>query len=155
MERDAPMPPELTTPANPLRAAVEARIGQTMHESLSPVGRWLNGTLLEVTDDGMAAAYLVRPEMTNPAGVLHGGIAATMMDDLLGGTVMVLSGGRYHASVNLHVDYLAPARSGETVTARARIVRQGKRLVHAECSLTNAAGDLLARATTNLLALGE
>ncbi len=126
-----------------------------MSESPSPVGRWLNGTLLSLTDDSVSASYLVRPEMTNPAGVLHGGMAAAMLDDLLGAMMMVLSGGRYHASVNLHLDYLAPARSGETVTAHVRVVRRGKRLVHAEGSLANAAGDLLVRATTNLLAVGE
>ena len=131
---------------------MRALIGQSMDKSPSPVGRWLNGILRAVDNDGLTVEYSVRPEQCNPAQVLHGGIAAAMMDDLVGATVYNYTG-RYHASVNLSVDYLLPARVGEIITARSRLVRRGRRLVHAECALTNAAGDLIARATTNMLAV--
>lgn len=132
--------------------SLQAMIGQPMSQAPSPVARWLNGVLRAVESDGLTVEYIVRPEQCNPAQVLHGGMAATMMDDVVGASVWICTG-RYHASVNLSVDYLAPARVGETLTARARLVRRGRRLVHADCTLTNAAGDLVARATTNLLAV--
>jgi uncharacterized protein (TIGR00369 family) len=89
--------------------------------------------------------------MTNPAGVLHGGIAVTMLDDIVGISVMVLQGA-YHASVNLTADFLAPAQAGDRLIARSRLVRRGKRLVNAEATLQNAQGEWVARITTNLIA---
>lgn len=140
------------TPDKPVitMETLRAMIGRTMAESLSPVARWLNGTLRAVDDDGLTVEYVVRPEQCNPAMVLHGGIAATLMDETVGSSVYILTG-RYHASINLSVTYLLPVRVGEVVTARARIVRKGRRLVYAECDLTNRAGELAARATTNLM----
>lgn len=139
---------------DPNRAWLEAHLGQILDDSPSPLGRWLAGRLMAVHDDGVTMTFVVRPEMANPAQVLHGGIAAAMMDELIGATLYALSGGRYHASVNLSVDYLAPARVGDTVTARTRILRKGRRVVNATCTLANDAGELLAHATSNLLAAG-
>ncbi len=140
---------------DPYRAWMEARLGQVVNDSPSPLGNWLQGRLVALHEDGITMTFVVRPEMANPNGVLHGGIAAAMMDELLGASLFVMSGGRYHASVNLSVDFLAPARVGETVTVRSRILRRGRRLVNATCTLANEAGDLLAHATSNLLAKDE
>lgn len=129
-------------------------IGKPFAINPSPVGRWLNGVLEELHGDGATVSYEVREEMCNPTGVLHGGMAATILDDLTGATVIVMTG-RYFASVNLHVDYLAPARMGERVFCRSRLVRQGKRLIHTEGELRSAAGDLVAKSTSNLIVVGE
>ena len=150
------MSEEQATPhMDPYRAWLEARLGQVIHDSPSPLGNWLEGRLVALHDDGVTMSFVVRPEMTNPSQVLHGGIAAAIMDELLGASLFAMSGGRYHASVNLSVDYLAPARVGATVTARSRILRRGRRVVNATCTLANETGDLLAHATSNLLAIDE
>lgn len=143
------------TADNPLLDMLAGQIGRPLDWSPSATGRWLNGTLEAIHDDGATVSYVVRPEMLNPSGVLHGGMAAAMIDDLVGMTIMVLTGGRYFASINLNLDYLAPAREGDRLKARSRIVRQGKRLVNAECTLADASGALVVRATSNLLAIGE
>lgn len=146
---------ETNPPNNPLLDMLRARIGTQLDDIPSPLGVWLGGTLRGVLDDGLEVAFTVREEMTNPAEVLHGGIVAAMADEMVGSTVLIFSGGRYHASVNLSVDFLAPARVGETVIARSRVIRQGRRLVNAECTLRNGDGQILARATSNLIATGE
>lgn len=128
----------------------QSMAGQRISGSPSAASNWLGGTLLAIYDDGMEWAFDVRPEMTNPAGVLHGGIAVTMLDDIVGISVMALQGA-YHASVNLTADFLAPARAGERLIARSRLVRRGKRLVNAEATLQNEQGEWVARITTNLI----
>lgn len=140
---------------NPLLDAFRGMVGSSLDPGAPSLTTWLNGTLLEIDDGKVAASYVVRPEMTNPSGAFHGGIAAAIMDELAGMMVLISHGGRYFATVNLSVDYLAPARTGETVIGRARIVRRGRRLINVECSIENPQGDLVARATTNLLAVGE
>jgi uncharacterized protein (TIGR00369 family) len=137
-------------------AGLREHIGKPLPMNLSPVGRWLDGILEELHEDGATVSYAVREEMTNPAGILHGGMAATMMDELTGATVMVITG-RFYASINLSMDYLAPARLGERVYARSRVVREGKRLVHVEGTLRLASptGDLVAKSSSNLIVVGE
>jgi uncharacterized protein (TIGR00369 family) len=127
-------------------------IGRTLDLNPSPLGNWLHGTLLAVDRDSCSVAYVVRPEMTNPAGILHGGVMAAMLDELIGMTVHLEAGDTFFASVNLAIDYLAAARVGDEVIARTHIVRRGKRIVNAEGTLALPDGTLLARATSNLAA---
>lgn len=129
----------------------KARVGtRTSETSPSPFGRWLDGTL-RVADEGhFVVDYAVREEMTNPAGIVHGGAVSGMFDDVFGMLAASASGRRHFVTVNLHVDFLESARAGDLVTVDCRIVRRGATVINAEASL--AAGDrLLARATTNMV----
>ncbi len=140
---------------NPLLESCRSLIGSSLSLGEGSLITWLDGVLLDIQDGSAAVVYTVRPQMTNPSGVLHGGIAATMMDEVAGMMTLVSHGGRYFASVNMAIDFLSPAQIGEQVTARARIVRRGRRLVNVECTLARANGELVARASTNLLAVGS
>jgi len=105
-------------------------INTTMAEhSPSPLARWLGGTLRHAEPGKATFVFTVREEMTNPAGILHGGAAA----------------------VNLTVDFLASAPAGATITATTQVVRQGKTIINVECWLHDAAGVPLAHATSNML----
>lgn len=57
----------------------------------SPLGRWLNGHPERSRTRAYDCWILVREEMTNPMGVLHGGVAAAMMDDVVGMMVYALT----------------------------------------------------------------
>jgi len=136
----------------PSMEELQSFVGQEMSEGPSPVGRWLRGILRSIEPGTVTADFTVRPEMTNPVGILHGGMIAAIMDDLIGMTIHVMNGMEsFFTSINLSVDYLASAKTGETVTATTKIVRQGASITHAECHLYNAKGKLLAKGTTNLL----
>lgn len=137
---------------SPLYTYLQQHVGQSLAGMPSPLSAWLGGTLLAVEEHSLTIAFVVRQEMTNPGGILHGGIMAAMIDDLLGLTVNAFAPQGFFVSINLSVDFLASARVGDVVTARARLVRQGRRVVNAECTLTDAAGQLLARGISNLIA---
>ncbi|MBL8120300.1 MAG: PaaI family thioesterase [Anaerolineae bacterium] len=129
-------------------------IGQDMSQSISPLGRWLNGVLRAVHEDGVEVAFTVRPEMTNPAQILHGGAIASMLDDCIGMTVMFsmgFDGSHFYSSVNLQIDFLGSARMGDEVIVRSKIVKAGRQIVNAEGWLHHSSGKLLAHATTNML----
>ena len=89
--------------------------------------------------------------MTNPLGILHGGSAAAIIDDVIGMTVYALGKEFAYVTVGLNIDFLDSAREGETIYAKARIVRDGRTLVNVECHLLNAAGKILAKGTSNLV----
>lgn len=128
----------------------KANIGKNFDESPSPLSRWLNGTLLQAEEGMLEASFVVREEMTNPMGILHGGAIAAICDDLIGATTFTLGREHFYTSINLNLDFLSSARMGDTVIAKASLVRAGQTIIHAECVLRNEAGKLLAKAASNL-----
>jgi acyl-coenzyme A thioesterase 13 len=127
------------------------RIGRRTSE-VSPCayGRWLDGVLVSAEAGHLVIDYVVRPEMTNPAGILHGGVVAGMIDDVFGMLAATLVEERFLVTIDLHVDYLASAREGDVVTVDARVVRGGASVMHAEASLL-LGEKLLARSSTNMV----
>lgn len=136
---------------NPRLEFFRSRVGQSMSGSISPFGGWLNGTIREADYGRLVADFTIRAEMTNPAGVLHGGAGAAILDDLIG--AMVYSLGREYAftSVNLTIDFLHAARMGEVVTATAEVIREGKNIVHCEGRILASTGKIIAKCATNLI----
>jgi acyl-coenzyme A thioesterase 13 len=138
---------------NPALALLKSSIGKSFADvSPSPFGRWLNGTLIEVEEGCLTVEILVRKEMCNPGGILHGGVATGMMDDLIGITVFSLGTQDFYATVNLSVDFLFSAKPDEKLTVKSKIVRIGKKIAHAEGEIRNEAGNIIAKCTTNLIA---
>ncbi len=137
--------------ANPRLAYFRSQIGRDMSGSISPLGRWLNGTLRAADAGRLVAEYTIREELTNPAAVLHGGAASAILDDLIGAMVFTLGREYAYTSVNLTVDFLHAARLGELVTATAEVVRAGKNIIHCEGRIVAADGKIIAKATTNLI----
>jgi acyl-coenzyme A thioesterase 13 len=137
--------------SNPRLDYFRSLIDQSLAQSISGVGRWLSGTLRIVEPDRMVAEYLIRDDMSNPMGGLHGGAASAILDDLCGMLVFSLGNDHAYASVNLNIDFLNPARLGETITAEARVIRAGRNVVHVEGRITKSDGKLVARCSTNLI----
>ncbi|QMW00273.1 PaaI family thioesterase [Spirosoma foliorum] len=136
---------------NPRLDFFRSQIGHDMQNSISPFGRWLNGTIREADYGRMVADYTVRKEMTNPANVLHGGAASGILDDLVGATVFALGREYAYTSVNLAVDFLHAARLGDVVTVTAEVVREGKNIIHCEGRIVAADGKIIAKCATNLI----
>ncbi len=133
-----------------------ARIGQALAEhSPSPLGRWLGGRLVEVEEGSLTVEYGVREEFCNPALILHGGVVAAIMDDLMGTTVFSLGLPTFYTSVNLSIDFLWSAPLGSTITAKSRIVRQGRKIINATCEIRDAEGILVAQCSSNLVATSK
>lgn len=137
--------------ANPRLDFFRSQVNQDMSASISPLGRWLNGTIRAADFGRLVAEYVVRDELTNPAGVLHGGAASAILDDLIGAMVFTLGREFAFTSVNLNVDFLHAARLGDTVTATAEVVRAGRNMIHCEGQIVAADGKVIAKCATNLV----
>jgi uncharacterized protein (TIGR00369 family) len=136
--------------SNDLIAALQPLINKEYTDSPSPLGRWLRGVLRAAEPGSITMAYIVREEMCNPVGLLHGGIISAIIDDIIGMTVFVTTGA-FYTSINLSTDFLSSARQGDVVLCTSRLLRQGTNIINAEATLTRADGKLMAHATTNLL----
>lgn len=139
---------------NPLLQIFQAHIGKPVADFAPPLTKWLDGTLLKAEEGNFEMAFTVRAEMTNPAGMLHGGIHAAILDDTIGMTVATLGLPNLYVSINLNIDFLNPARTGERVIATTQIIRAGKTIVNAVAEIRNEQGQILSRATSNLANTG-
>jgi acyl-coenzyme A thioesterase 13 len=127
-------------------------IGQTIRTAPSPLSNWLAGTIREVEEDKLVIEFTVREEMTNPAKLLHGGMIAAIMDDVIGMHLFVAGTDGFYVSVSLHVDFMMPATQGSSVLAESVILRKGKKLISAECRLWNKdRSQLLAKGSAQLV----
>ncbi len=104
------------------------------------------GVEVEGAEDGSARIrFDAREEHLNPAGTLHGGVLATLVDTAMGTAVRsVTEDGEVPATSQLTVTYLRPGTPGPVeVTARVRtrgehltvceadVEQDGRSLVHA------------------------
>jgi acyl-coenzyme A thioesterase 13 len=139
---------------NPRLELLRSQIGVENAPAPSGFGQFLNGLVREVSWGHLVVDYTVRPDMTNPVGTLHGGVASGILDDLMG--IMVYSLGREFAytSVNLNVDFLHAARIGDVLQATAEVIRAGRNIVHCEARLTATDGKIIAKCTSNLIQTG-
>ncbi|GAA4408553.1 hypothetical protein GCM10023187_30630 [Nibrella viscosa] len=140
-----------TTPTNPRLEFFRSQIGQNMSQSPSPLGRWLNGTIRAVDLRMLVVEYTIHEDMTNPLGVLHGGAAAAILDDIAGSLVFALGREYGYTSVNLTLDFLHSARLGEVITATAEIIRAGRNIIHVTGVIEAADGKIIAKCSTNLI----
>jgi uncharacterized protein (TIGR00369 family) len=118
----------------------------------NPITTWLDGTLLKASAGSITAEFLVREDQCNHAQVLHGGIISTILDEIMGMTLITLKIEHLYVTINLHVDFLFGAKAGEKVTAVSEVYRIGKKIANVEAKLFNAEGKLLAKSTSNLAA---
>ncbi len=75
--------------------------------------------------DGITIQCRLRPELLNGAGVLHGGVTASVADAAVGIALHHhFNGTRRFTTVELKVNYFRPV-NGERLLARSRLVRIG------------------------------
>jgi uncharacterized protein (TIGR00369 family) len=68
--------------------------------------------------------------------VVHGGVYATILDTAMGAAVItLLTEKEVTATTSLYIEFLRPAREGQSLTARGEVVRRGRHLAFVEGNL--------------------
>ena len=130
-------------------------LGKEITESPSHFMNWLKPTLIAAEKGSLHCSYIVRKEMTNPYGILHGGITAGIIDDLIGATVYILGLNARYTTVNNTIDYFAPANEGDEITAKTSVVKQGRTIINLQCEIyLPTKNRLLAKGYSNMLNIG-
>jgi uncharacterized protein (TIGR00369 family) len=89
----------------------------------------------------------------NPMGTLHGGVLCDLADAAMGyAYASSLADGETFTTVELKINFLRPVWRG-LVFASARLVSRGRTIGLVECDMCDAAGKLLARASSTCMAL--
>ena len=89
----------------------------------------------------------------NPIGVVHGGLVCTLLDTVAGCAVhTTLPAGFGYTSIELKVNYLrAVHTTSGPLTAIGTVVKPGRRIAFAEGEVLDAAGKVVATASSSLL----
>jgi uncharacterized protein (TIGR00369 family) len=121
-----------------------------MHKTLSRVPyAHLLGIELVSAERGAATLRLsVREELTRMEGLMHGGAIASLVDTASAFAVIsTLQPLERTVTVDLTIHYLRPALRGQ-ITARARVLRAGRRIVTLAVDVTDDSGELISTAIT-------
>ncbi|WDF61511.1 PaaI family thioesterase [Flavobacterium sp. KACC 22758] len=130
---------------------LQDHINREFTASPSPFMLWMRPIVLAAEEGTVTFKYMIREEMSNPIQSLHGGVTAAIADDCIGATMFSLNEETFYTTINLVVDYFAPAHVGDTILAKTLIIKKGRQMVNAQCEIWNADQTrLIARATSNL-----
>jgi len=120
-----------------------------------PLARLMNFDLVELREGHAVFAVDPAEYHYNPIGVVHGGLAATLLDSAMGCAVhSTLPAGAGYTTLEIKVNFIR-AMTAETgrVRCEARIVHVGGRTATAEGKVLDEAGKLYAHGTTTCLIL--
>ncbi|WP_222850271.1 PaaI family thioesterase [Allosaccharopolyspora coralli] len=117
------------------------------------IGALLGMRFDEVEHGKLVISLDTRADFTNPLGVVHGGIAATLLDSAMSCAVhTTLPAGVTYTTLELKVNYVRAAPpDGRTLTAEGTVVHGGRRTATAEGRVLDDRGKLIAHATTTCL----
>ena len=120
-----------------------------------PLASLMNFDLAEVREGYAVFAINPAEYHYNPIGVVHGGVAATLLDSAMGCAVhSTLPAGAAYTTLEIKVNFVR-AMTAETgrVRCEAKLIHIGGRTATAEGRIVDEAGKLYAHGTTTCLIL--
>jgi uncharacterized protein (TIGR00369 family) len=118
-----------------------------------PIAKALGFWIDKVEAGTVAFAYNPVFDHYNPLGSIHGGIAATLLDSVMGCSIhTMLKAGTGYTTVEIKINYVR-AMTDKTgrVRAEGKVINVGSRIATSEGRLTEVSGKLLAHGTTTCL----
>jgi len=118
-----------------------------------PIAALLKVELAELSEGHAVFAVEPAEYHYNPIGVVHGGVAATLLDSAMGCAVhSALPAGAGYTSLEIKVNFVRPltAETGR-VRCEAKLIHLGGRTATAEGRVVDEAGKLYAHGTTTCL----
>ncbi len=122
----------------------------------APIQRLLDFTLTEVEEGRALFAAEPGEQHYNPIGVVHGGLAATLLDSAMGAAVhSTLPEGQGYTTLETKFNLVRAITAGTgPIKAEGRVVHRGRQVATAEGDLRDGAGKLLAHGTSTCMVIG-
>jgi 1,4-dihydroxy-2-naphthoyl-CoA hydrolase len=119
-----------------------------------PFMRWLGLRFLSAAPERITAEMMVRDELCNGSGILHGG-ALMAFADTLGAcaTVLNLPEGARTTTIESKTNFLAPAPAGTKVIGESLPLHRGRRTMVWQTRITSEDGHLVAVVTQTQLVI--
>lgn len=118
-----------------------------------PFNKSLGIRVKRLHTDGVTIECPLRDDLRNGAGVLHGGVTATLADAAVGIALAHHFGGmRRVTTIELKVNYFLPVSEGKVI-ARARLLRIGRTLCVGRVDLLDVRRQLVGAALVTYMLL--
>jgi uncharacterized protein (TIGR00369 family) len=115
----------------------------------SPIGELMGFDAMDVEPGVVRFEVTAGPQHLNPIGLVHGGLAATLLDSALGCAIhSTLPRGAGYSTVQLNVHYVRAIAPGERLRAEGRVVHGGRTIATAEGEVRDGRDRIVAHATT-------
>ncbi len=115
-----------------------------------PFDEFLGFQYKRLEDNQVQIIMPVQDLFINSTGVIHGGIISSLADVAVSNLLLANEDGIQQAvTVDLNVTFMKPA-VGTYLMANAKIEKQGKTLIHTECSIFNDKEEMVAKAKSIL-----
>ena len=110
---------------------IRSRMAQINESEPESIAGMLRFRLVSCERDDITMTCQTMPWMRNPAGTLHGGLCATVLDQAMGFVSYCLKAGEGTApAVHLSVDYHRPLHPGEQVIVKVHVVSATRSLMN-------------------------
>jgi len=114
---------------------------------VSPFNKLVGRLYVKSGNAGPCVGLMISGKHVNRSAIVHGGMICTLADMAMGHAIRVAHKREVSlVTVNLAVDFIGIARTGDWVEAHANVHRIGKRLAFADCHVWRAA-ERIARAS--------
>ena len=97
----------------------------------------------------MECELRIKPEMGDAIGIIHGGIRATILCDLLG-IFANFSQNLPAISTSMNIDFIDKAPVGDDIKVVAEIVNKGSNLIYMTGEILNAKNKIVAKGSLSL-----
>ncbi|MEX1188490.1 MAG: PaaI family thioesterase [Bacteroidia bacterium] len=114
----------------------KSHIGKGYPDYYTTYGKWLNPIVREVEKDRLVLEFLGREEQGNPAGLIHGGVVSSWIDETIGAMMFYVGEPHFKKSVSLSIDFLSGCRPGDTLLVEAKLIKSGRTLSYGEAIIT-------------------
>lgn len=115
--------------------------------------------ILEIEPGFSKTRIAWRDDLRQPAGILHGGVVATLVDTGIAHALMLTDNFREYAasggglvSIDLRIRYFRPVQNS-AIICESRIPRLGRQIIHGESIVTDEAGKEVARGESIYMAV--
>lgn len=135
---------------------MQLSVNKEFRDSPSPFMHWLKPIIREAEYGALKFEYLIRKEMTNPMGVLHGGVTAGIIDDIIGATVFTMNLSHHYTTINNYIDYFSSAKEADIIEAHTSILKRGQQIINLQCEIwLPSKKRLIARGYSNMIRLAD
>jgi uncharacterized protein (TIGR00369 family) len=123
----------------------------------APMLALFNISVIDVSEGRAVLGATPGPDHTNGIGIIHGGLAATLLDTALGCAVnSLMPAGRVFTTLEMKVNFTRPIVDGSgPLRCEAMVVHAGRRTATAEGRVVDEAGKLYAHASGTWIAFND
>lgn len=118
----------------------------------SPIGQLTRLELVSVSEGDVVFRCVADESFVNPVGIVHGGLACTLLDSATATAVhSLLPAGTAFTTIDLSVSYLRAMQPHDLLVVHGWVTKPGSRVCFAEADVRTVDDKLVARATSSLL----